>query len=354
MQHERYGPLELDGDEASGALGGLCTASLLELGWQPPAIHLPVSGGSAAAVAPVLVTDLLGSGVTSDVYRITIDGRMAAAKVLRSRPGRTRDQLTNDCQRERDIYAELDKAGVSNVLQASLICRCSVGSERTSAEVGSGSSIRAASPPVEIDASDRPALLLTPVCGRLRGLDGLPTAPAITAAHLGQLVNAIEGMHRRGRVLHRDVRPENIGYGEEDGQLYLLDVGFAVSLGGAAVPWEGTLRYASPRVLGALAAASSAPPSFCATAADDLHSLVRCCYSLLHPHLTVELKAWSVHDASAIATFWQRRCSSGIWLQLTQLCDAQQFPLDAPTDVCARLPDALVYQTIRDQLALLL
>src|SRR4051812_5998480 len=67
VQHQRYGPLELDGDEASGALGRLFSATLAQLGWQPPAISLPSAGGFSA---PVLVTDLLGSGVTSDVYRI--------------------------------------------------------------------------------------------------------------------------------------------------------------------------------------------------------------------------------------------------------------------------------------------
>jgi len=351
VQHERYGPLELDGDEASGALGGLLTASLAELGWQPPVIKLPASVD--AARPSVSATDLLGSGVTSDVYRIASSGGELAAKVLRGRPGRTAARIVEDAQREQRIYARLSAAGVSHVLRALDICACSA-DDGVAQSAPAAAASRAVSPLPRIPESagpGGPVLLLSPVCGRFRSLRSAETARPFSGRHLGQLVSALEGMHRVG-FLHRDVRPENIGCGEADGELYLLDAGFAVELGGTPVLWEGTLRYASPRVLAALAgAAGSVPPVFCATVADDLHSLVRCCYALLHPHLTIELKAWAVQDAAAIAKFWELRLATGIWRQLAQLCEDQQLPLQADAAACGRRPDAHIYQQLLEQLS---
>ncbi|MEU7226769.1 serine/threonine-protein kinase [Streptomyces chrestomyceticus] len=67
---------------------------------------------------------------------------------------------------------------------------------------------------------------------------------ATTAAIICQLCQILHEVHRR-RLVHRDVKPENIMLAP-DGRLWLLDFGFAVEPG-VPTPWgSGTAGYAPP------------------------------------------------------------------------------------------------------------
>jgi hypothetical protein len=240
-----------------------------------------------------------------------------------------RAQYGQECEREHAIYTALEAAKVRNVLR--VVARCalhtgSVASPRRASpsppSSASASSTQLASVPEHTDlvsagvaggSGSLPStvLLLSPVCLPFSTSTGVG-AP-LKGAHLGQLVDAVRDMHCAG-YLHRDVRPANIGCGQQDGQLYLLDAGFAVQLGSGKIPWEGTLRCASPTVLDALAKGSpvSASPS------DDLRSLVRCCHMLLFPHLAPKVKA--LQDPLMIKAYWAERLANGVWSRMESVC----------------------------------
>jgi hypothetical protein len=324
VQHHSYGALELDGPVASQCLGGLFTASLADLGWRPPRIHVPQP--------PVLVdaVDLLGSGLTSNVYKVQVAGQSLAAKLFCHRDG---FDVIAACEHECQVYRSLEAASVQHVLRQHGIGWvddvqhvapvAAAPSLAPIAEVAASAStalpLSTASAPAAVPRR-APVLMLSPVCVRLRSSLADPTQQTLQGYHCSHLIDAVAAIHRAG-YLHRDIRPENIGWHQD--QLYLLDVGFAVRIDAPPSLWQGTVRYASPRVLQHLAGirSDSGPFELKATVTDDLHSLLRCWYAMLFPHLVMELKQWDTQRAAALADFWQRRLNSGVWRDLSRAID---------------------------------
>jgi serine/threonine-protein kinase len=80
-------------------------------------------------------------------------------------------------------------------------------------------------------------------------LDGFVVNPgaqraAVAASVLGQLCEILHPVHGRGLV-HRDIKPENIMV-EPDGEIRLLDVGFALPIGAAPPEPCGTSGFSAP------------------------------------------------------------------------------------------------------------
>ncbi len=171
-------------------------------------------------------------------------------------------------------------------------------------------------------------------------------------------MDAVKGLHVAG-YLHRDIRPQNIGWKppvdekkksqeenksdfyqsidesneddhdekkqsvpqpRDDVGLYLLDVGFAVPLT-EAHPWCGTVGYASPHVLKHLTNESTRAQPYVGSLRDDLHSLIRCIFALIHPLCRQELDNLSVEDFEDVQKFWDRMFSHGSWKQLIATLD---------------------------------
>jgi len=69
------------------------------------------------------------------------------------------------------------------------------------------------------------------------------------ASHVHHLFEIVTFIHDQ-RILHRDIRPENLRC--KSGQLYLIDFGFAIQFG-SQVPFAGALKTASTKVLNSTA-----------------------------------------------------------------------------------------------------
>ncbi|KAL6898059.1 hypothetical protein ACP4OV_006655 [Aristida adscensionis] len=77
-----------------------------------------------------------------------------------------------------------------------------------------------------------------------------PLPEARVRAAMYQLLTAAKGMHER-RVVHRDIKPQNILVGDDHRVLKICDFGLAASTAEAPAPLEpaGTLYYEAPEVL---------------------------------------------------------------------------------------------------------
>jgi DNA-binding NtrC family response regulator/tetratricopeptide (TPR) repeat protein len=99
-----------------------------------------------------------------------------------------------------------------------------------------------------------------------RGFQRLPLPERLAAAQ--QLVGALQHLHRNG-VLHLDLKPENVLYG--DAGVVVLDLGTARPVSASAGEAGGTLGFAAPEVLQGLAAG----------VASDVYSLGALLYEVL-------------------------------------------------------------------------
>ena len=121
----------------------------------------------------------------------------------------------------------------------------------------------------------------------------------ITARHVSSLVECLEHSHTTARVVHRDVRPENI-MERGDGEVRLIDWGFAHTLGASDPPFSGTFRYASNNVLDAVLSGASRTPK----PEDDLESLVRVVFAMIIPTLRKRLAEIKDGDFVGAKALW--------------------------------------------------
>jgi serine/threonine protein kinase len=149
--------------------------------------------------------------------------------------------------------------------------------------------------------------------------------------YIGQLVDALRACHEMGLV-HRDVRLGNIVFAAEaaatPGQqqqqqlLYIIDWGFAVAAHSPG-PYAGTVSYASDRVLSARAGGA---PSIASAPADDLVSLVRSVFAMVHPSLQLELSLLGSDNPAVVLQFWQGQMALRTrWLQAQQAAEACSY-----------------------------
>ena len=121
----------------------------------------------------------------------------------------------------------------------------------------------------------------------------------ITARHVSSLVECLEHSHTTARVVHRDVRPENIMQ-RGDGEVRLIDWGFAHALGATDPPFSGTFRYASNNVLDAVLSGASRTPK----PEDDLESFVRVVFAMIIPTLRMRLAEIKDGDFVGAKALW--------------------------------------------------
>ncbi|KAM3230208.1 hypothetical protein ACQJBY_060791 [Aegilops geniculata] len=78
-----------------------------------------------------------------------------------------------------------------------------------------------------------------------------PLPEAIVKAYMWQLLTGANKMHGKDRIVHRDIKPQNILVGEGGKILRLCDLGLAMSLETARKPYEfaGTMPYMAPEML---------------------------------------------------------------------------------------------------------
>ncbi len=168
-----------------------------------------------------------------------------------------------------------------------------------------------ASAEVKMGDQEVPAIILGPFVTLFRDAPH-PSMAALKSGNLGQLVDAIRGEHNQG-FIDRDVRPANVGL-DKTGALCKFDLSFATNVGEKAV-WSGTLRHASDSVLRHMSTDSRV--EYEATKQDDLHSVVRTAFHLLHPHLMYELQSISTTDSAAVAhqiiEFWDDKLRADVW-----------------------------------------
>ena len=121
----------------------------------------------------------------------------------------------------------------------------------------------------------------------------------ITARHVSSLVECLEHSHTTARVVHRDVRPENIMQ-RGDGEVRLIDWAVAHAFGATDPPFSGTFRYASNNVLDAVLSGASRTPK----PEDDLESFVRVVFAMTIPTLRKRLAEIKDGDFVGAKALW--------------------------------------------------
>jgi hypothetical protein len=126
---------------------------------------------------------------------------------------------------------------------------------------------------------------------------------------VGGLVQTLQRSHSLG-VINRDVRPSNIILAGEQGaqqQLVIIDWGFAVQCDAGARlfqgPYSGTLAYASDSVLRQYEGSSGRDVAV--GPADDLVSLVRCAFVVVHPSARMKLRVLDRGGAALVLGLWR-------------------------------------------------
>lgn len=275
VEHFKYGAFRLDDKEHGGAryLRAIFHLDLGQLAYNPPTIHIHGT--------PHPVTDLFGRGASAMVYKIQYRGQAAAAKVFRDR---------NVGMQEQENLARCKHANLITPL-----------AEGVSSEGGHFSK-----------------MLLLPVISLFRESPEDGHRALLRHHHLPQLVDAIEAEHKAG-LIDRDIRPANVGV-DSTQNLVKFDLAFATKLG-TPVVFQGTLRFASDRILKHLESTPREP--ILATQADDLHSIVRTAFSLLHPQLMSSLDG--LDSAPLIAAFWKEALQGALWIRLGELASLVDY-----------------------------
>ena len=141
----------------------------------------------------------------------------------------------------------------------------------------------------------------------------------------GDVLSVLQAAHTV-RVVHLDVRPSNV---VKLMRAMLIDFGFAVLVAdeerARAVPFSGTIRYASPRVLASLLASLDEGRSehlHVPHPWDDLHSWIRLCYALTNPYTRRTLSSlpadgvMSAVNVRALGAWWEQALGVGPWKAL--------------------------------------
>ncbi len=161
------------------------------------------------------------------------------------------------------------------------------------------------------DAWGQDALMTAPVGEVLewRVWDEQSVSPAPLHTLMGGLVQALQRSHGLG-IVNRDIRPSNTIIAGEQGaqQLVIIDWGFALQCEAGAQrfrgPYSGTLAYASDAVLRQYA--GSGGRDVAVGPEDDLVSLVRCAFAMIHPSARMKLRVLDRgNSTAAMQSWWQ-------------------------------------------------
>lgn len=188
--------------------------------------------GSFPSSSLIKVVDYLGSGTSSDVYKVELSDRQAEAHESKSEHKERAQEAAckvfladhvRAYQNERAVYQELNEINSPHVLRYLGDC--------------------------EVQPSGLPAMLLSPVCFRPQLCsDHVEPTQLVTGAHLSQLVEATLTVHTHLGMVIRDISPANILI-DPTGNLRLADFGCACHPHNIMCVWEGTYHYAPSDVL---------------------------------------------------------------------------------------------------------
>lgn len=125
---------------------------------------------------------------------------------------------------------------------------------------------------------------------------------ALCPRHVVGLIVCLEHTHSKAKVVHRDIRPDNI-MEAPNGEIRLIDWGFAYVHGTTAIPaFEGTFRFASDEVLEAAIIGRPRVPK----PEDDLESLVRVVFAMTDWNLWHTLAEIGNGDFAGAKQLWGR------------------------------------------------
>jgi len=154
---------------------------------------------------------------------------------------------------------------------------------------------------------------------------GVPFNCNLYGCHVAQIIQVLKVAHDAGYV-HRDIRPENL-LRVSDEQALVIDWGFAERVDFKG-PYRGTLHFASDAVLDDLLSNGVHKVS----RQDDLHSLVRAVYAIMHKDAINPLL--QLEEFDRIKGFWQEKFKKKKWKDFEEIAENADYDL---------LKEALIY-----------
>ena len=125
----------------------------------------------------------------------------------------------------------------------------------------------------------------------------------LTPRHVAGLLTCLEHAHNEAKMVHRDIRPDNIMEGLDD-EIRIIDWGFAHVLGATttAPAFQGTFRFACDDVLDAAIIGVPRVPK----PEDDLESFVRVVFAMANRTLWNTLSGINDGDFAEAKHLWGR------------------------------------------------
>lgn len=124
---------------------------------------------------------------------------------------------------------------------------------------------------------------------------------ALTPRHVACVLQCLRHAHGEARVVHRDFRPDNI-METADGEIRIIDWGFAHRLDTTAPHFEGTFRFACDEVLDAAINGAQRIPK----PEDDLESFLRVVFAMTDRLLWRTLAGVNDGGFAVVKQLWQK------------------------------------------------
>lgn len=160
------------------------------------------------------------------------------------------------------------------------------------------------------------ALILSPVATDITTLNYFP---GYTHDQLLELIDVIEAIHFKKQVF-RDIRPQNILI-KHDLHIMLSDFGSIVNItqGTYPIPYSGTSKYASGRILDLLSIDPnvSIEPQY----ADDIESVLKVIYVSVMRRAYGDLRKIHYSNYAGIRDFWRPRMTAAVWANKVTFTD---------------------------------
>ena len=173
------------------------------------------------------------------------------------------------------------------------------------------------------------ALVLQPLCTPMR----VHPSP-ITLSGVNQLVDLVQWCATHAKLVHYDLRPDNIMY--TDNRICVVDWAHAFPIATTPTDFGGTIRYGAPEVVTAFKNIEHSLPgkSVDISAAHALHSVIRVAFSSLFSTALRELNNMDdrrvdgkipVAYFDGVHAYWQKQLSGGLWKEAVNAADAEDY-----------------------------
>ncbi len=237
---------------------------------------------------PLTVVDFLGSGGSADVFKCSHADQNVAVKIFKSR----------------GEHIETERAAIDYFQSIP-----NFPSNRIVSCLGV--------------TDEREGLILSPVALDITCVDYFP---GYTRDQLSELINVVEAIHQQQRVF-RDIRPQNILI-RDDMHIMVSDFGsiIDISSGASPIPYSGTSKYASGRILDLLSTNPDLPiePQY----ADDIESVLKVIYVSVMRKAYRDLRTIRYDDYARIREFWRPRMTAAVWANKVSFADLRTLIAD--------------------------